>query len=186
MKLHQRLIILLDEGWVWLYTAGMPRSLGDERRTELQNDQWEFMHAERTLITPNLLSRFLLGVPDDVLWRASLGRGGFSRESIGELALAALVGICLLVLQPVALFLAVNPELARHEGSFYFVLAASAAAFAGLSLRAMSYNASCVALASSALALALALWWTVTAPILAVATCAWIALRSSRRQTRGS
>ena len=58
--------------WVRLYTTGLPASLRDSRRDEIDSDLWEQAHeAEvgpndgRSLAT-HLLLRMLLGFPDDL------------------------------------------------------------------------------------------------------------------------
>lgn len=61
--------------WVRLYTAGLPLSLRDSRREEIDADLWEqSQEAEMTLsdgppLATHLLLRWLLGLPDDLLWR---------------------------------------------------------------------------------------------------------------------
>lgn len=61
--------------WVRLYTAGLPPGLRDSRREELDADLWEQgQEAEKSLMDSpalwtHLLLRWLLGLPDDLLWR---------------------------------------------------------------------------------------------------------------------
>lgn len=62
-------------GWVHLYTKGLPQSLRDERREETDADLWEEAQeaalegrSNRSLAAQVFL-RWLLGVPDDALWR---------------------------------------------------------------------------------------------------------------------
>ena len=63
--------------WTSLYTIGMPAPLADARRAEIESDLWEFEHAldrDDSQLPPfvHVLVRLLLGVPDDLLWRAEL------------------------------------------------------------------------------------------------------------------
>ena len=65
----------LVRAWVRLYTAGLPPALRDARREEINADIWE--QAQETAVRPrtgpplalHLLHRWLLGLPDDLLWR---------------------------------------------------------------------------------------------------------------------
>ncbi len=61
--------------WVLLYTAGLPPGLRDSRREEIDADLREqAKEAETGLsdglpLATHLLLRWLLGLPDDLLWR---------------------------------------------------------------------------------------------------------------------
>lgn len=62
-------------GWTRLYTWRLPAYARDTRRAEIDSDLWEF---ERDAVTQRALAsavhvfvRLLLGVPDDLTWRAS-------------------------------------------------------------------------------------------------------------------
>jgi hypothetical protein len=62
--------------WVRLYTAGLPAQTRDDRRAEIESDLWEETRfaAEHDLhrlsLALSVWSRWLLGVADDVMWRA--------------------------------------------------------------------------------------------------------------------
>lgn len=59
--------------WVRLYTVGLPTGLRDARRDEIDADLWEQARdaaSERTpSLTSHVLFRWLIGLPDDLLWR---------------------------------------------------------------------------------------------------------------------
>ena len=61
------------QAWVRLYTIGLPPGLRDARRDEIDSDLWEQAHHTGMHTTPSptahLLLRWLLGLPDDLLWR---------------------------------------------------------------------------------------------------------------------
>ena len=63
--------------WVRIYTAGLPPGLRDSRREEIDSDLWEqAQEAEMKLtdgppLATHLLLRWLLGLPDDLLWRVA-------------------------------------------------------------------------------------------------------------------
>lgn len=82
MNSSGRFASAITRAWVHLYTAGMPEDLRATRCAEVESDLWE--HAREALqdraITPvtltiEILTRTLLGVPDDLAWRF---------EAIGE------------------------------------------------------------------------------------------------------
>ena len=101
--------------WVRLYTTGLPASLRDSRRDEIDSDLWEQAHeAEvgpndgRSLAT-HLLLRMLLGFPDDLLWRLThirarevgqprdyrtmtFAAGGIAAVMIGALLVNTIIG----------------------------------------------------------------------------------------------
>ena len=58
--------------WVAVYTLGLPPSVRDARRAELQSDLWEQSHEIRSgtpnSLTKGVLARVLGGVPADILW----------------------------------------------------------------------------------------------------------------------
>ena len=59
--------------WVRLYTVGLPTGLRDARRDEIDTDLWEQARDAASELTPSLTShvlfRWLIGLPDDLLWR---------------------------------------------------------------------------------------------------------------------
>jgi uncharacterized protein (TIGR03435 family) len=63
--------------WTRLYTSGLPPSVKDRRRAEIDSDMWEWRadhagapHVGDAVI---LLLRVVLGIPDDVAWRVEFG-----------------------------------------------------------------------------------------------------------------
>lgn len=58
--------------WVAVYTLGLPPSVRDARRAELQSDLWEQRHEIRSgtsnSLAKGVLARTLGGVPADILW----------------------------------------------------------------------------------------------------------------------
>lgn len=104
----------IEQGWAWLYTAGMPAERSERRREEIRSDAWD--HAEwafrsgqrqiKTLV--DAAARFVLGVPSDLAWRVSWGREGVSREAAAEAGLATLIVVGLLVALPLAPAVLVN------------------------------------------------------------------------------
>ena len=65
----------LVRAWVRFYTAGLPPGLRDARREEIDADLWEHAHEaamklqDGPPLATHLLLRWLLGLPDDLLWR---------------------------------------------------------------------------------------------------------------------
>ena len=69
--LFLRVAVTLVRAWTFLYTTGMPQSIRDARRMEIESDLAEAC-GERPpaeLLAAEIFSRFLLGVPDDLAWR---------------------------------------------------------------------------------------------------------------------
>ena len=69
------LAIAVVRMWTRLYTARMPPGLGAARRAEIESDLWEF-HQDRITrrgLHPivHVLVRLVLGIPDDLCWRAA-------------------------------------------------------------------------------------------------------------------
>ena len=62
--------------WTWLYTAGMDPRLRDARRAEIDSDLWELdadacrRHEDDAAIVIHIFNRLLVGIPDDLSWRA--------------------------------------------------------------------------------------------------------------------
>ncbi len=56
--------------WTRLYTAGLPPSVRDRRRTEVDSDLWE--GQEDGLSTFEVWVRLVCGIPADLLWRTDL------------------------------------------------------------------------------------------------------------------
>jgi hypothetical protein len=66
--------------WTRLYTAGLDPADRDARRAEITSDLWEQARAledagdNRMAATVAIGARWLLGIPDDLLWRAERRR----------------------------------------------------------------------------------------------------------------
>ena len=70
-----RLAIAFVRKWTRVYTARMPPELREARRAEIESDLWEFQQdriarGDRHPIV-HVLIRLVLGVPDDLRWRAA-------------------------------------------------------------------------------------------------------------------
>ena len=75
--------------WTRLYTTRLPVVSRDLRRAEIDSDLWEFERdAARSDLAPALhvLARLLLGIPDDLSWRAS-------HVSLGSGSLRAMISL---------------------------------------------------------------------------------------------
>jgi hypothetical protein len=58
--------------WTRLYTAGIAPDLRDRRRAEIESDLWESRRQpHRGNVAAQIISRLVLGVPDDLAWRRS-------------------------------------------------------------------------------------------------------------------
>ncbi len=71
MTLWLRLATRAVRGWTRLYTWRLEHPVREARRAEIESDLWEHLNAEedsRTLPF-EIVSRLLLGIPDDVRWR---------------------------------------------------------------------------------------------------------------------
>jgi len=70
-----RFVIALVRTWTRLYTWRMQRAIREARRAEIASDLWEFQQdpgAGRGLSPViHVLVRLLLGIPDDLCWRAA-------------------------------------------------------------------------------------------------------------------
>jgi len=75
--------------WVRLYTLGLDRVTADERWAELESDLWEQLRSEseqgseRARVAASIWARWLLRIPDDLIWRAehvAISRGHRSSE----------------------------------------------------------------------------------------------------------
>jgi hypothetical protein len=71
----QRAAVALVRAWTSLYTSGAPPVLRERRRSEIESDLWESLHDHaptgRTLSLFAISSRLVLGIPDDLVWRAA-------------------------------------------------------------------------------------------------------------------
>jgi hypothetical protein len=66
--------------WTRVYTARMSPELGEARRAEIESDLWEFQQDRltRRSVAPivHVLVRLVLGIPDDLRWRATHASAG--------------------------------------------------------------------------------------------------------------
>jgi hypothetical protein len=62
----------LVRAWTHLYTSRVEPRIRDTRRAEIASDLWEFQQdPERgTYPAAHVLARLLIGIPDDLVWRA--------------------------------------------------------------------------------------------------------------------
>lgn len=64
------LVVWLVRLWTRVYTLGTPAAVRDARLSEIECDLWECQHdADRSTNAFEILTRLLLGIPDDLLWR---------------------------------------------------------------------------------------------------------------------
>jgi hypothetical protein len=83
----------LVRAWTRLYTWRLPTSARDVRRAEIDSDLWEFgrEHGRGVLPALHVISRLLLGIPDDLRWRAShMAMGPARLRAVISLAVMAL------------------------------------------------------------------------------------------------
>lgn len=80
--------------WTRLYTAGLPACTREMRLDEIESDLWESTHdpGREPLDALHLVGRLLLGVPDDLRWRAARA----SRRAVA-MASVSLVGAIVLI-----------------------------------------------------------------------------------------
>lgn len=94
-----------ENGWVWMYTAGMPDEARENHVAELESDAWEHetLASERgERFGWQFLHRVLRGMPADVGWRVSHGRRGFEGRNWLEVMLAFLITLGVVVAIPVS------------------------------------------------------------------------------------
>jgi len=91
--------ILIVRAWTRLYTSGMAPAIRDARRAEIDSDLWEFHEDARrrggtpALIAVHMLLRLVLGVRNDLFWRAEHARVAprIFREALWATAAASIV-----------------------------------------------------------------------------------------------
>jgi hypothetical protein len=100
-----RLAVAAVRAWTRAYTLGLPPSIRERRRAEVESDLWE-CHADAAAVLPlQILGRLLLGIVDDVWWRVeevSLRPRG-ARPVLVATGLAMLAVMCVwtaIVLRP--------------------------------------------------------------------------------------
>jgi hypothetical protein len=99
--------------WTRCYTWGMPAAVRDARRAEIESDLWEFQREARDRgalgHAAHVLVRLIIGIKDDVLWRA-----GHSTLSPIAIRNVAIVGMAVLVVGVVWISSVLDgPELPR-------------------------------------------------------------------------
>jgi hypothetical protein len=88
-----RAAMALAGRWVALSTIGLPREVSERRRSELESDVWETMHARSSDGSPvalmEVVDRLVRGVPADIAWWFDAWRLG--RRADGDAASSAQV-----------------------------------------------------------------------------------------------
>jgi hypothetical protein len=118
--MHLRIAIALVRGWTCLYTCRMAAKLREARRAEIESDLFEFQQDStgRGNLSPtfHVLTRLLLGIPDDLSWRIEHGVDG--RTALRRLSaltgVAVLVAIFAMSLGVIASALSVKPLVRRQ------------------------------------------------------------------------
>src|SRR5436190_2298052 len=91
--------ILVVRAWTRLYTSGMAPEIRDARRAEIDSDLWEFHEDARrrgaapSVIAVHMLLRLVLGVRNDLFWRAEHAHVAprIFREALWATAAASIV-----------------------------------------------------------------------------------------------
>jgi hypothetical protein len=80
----------LVRGWTHVYTWRLEPAVRDTRRAEIESDLWEFQQdSERgTRPAAHVLARLLIGIPDDLVWRAENAAARRTRRRAGMRILA--------------------------------------------------------------------------------------------------
>ena len=70
----ERAAAALVRVWARLYTSGLAPNMAAGRRAEIESDLWESAHDQRapqgTTAALLICARLILGIPNDLLWRA--------------------------------------------------------------------------------------------------------------------
>jgi hypothetical protein len=96
--------------WIRLYTLGLPPTIREERRAELDSDLWEEWHQgsvrglDALSKATSMWTRWLLGIPDDLAWRVELM---LRQASPGSESKGRLVGLSAGVVVAIALVLVI-------------------------------------------------------------------------------
>ncbi len=113
-----------ENGWVWMYTAGMPDEARESHMAELESDAWEHetLAAERgERFGWQFFHRVLRGMPADLGWRLGQGRRGFEGRNWLELMVACLITLGVVVAIPVSGFFLPRAGAANPGGTFAVV-----------------------------------------------------------------
>jgi hypothetical protein len=171
---------VLEEAWLWTYTAGLPPEEGDDRRAEVRSDHWEYQHAARRRQHLDRITRLTGGIADDIAWRADFGRDGLSRERAHEaLLLAAIAGFLFFTIPASvwwAIALAGDPG---QPGLQIWYLSSTALSLAcvvvgGAASAAYYPRASRALMLAGCFGMAATLWWTPFAFIVGAAGVATV------------
>lgn len=177
---------VLEEAWLWTYTAGMPPREADDRRAEVHSDHWEFRRyaEQRRLGAGDRLRRLLAGAADDIGWRVSFGRAGVSAARSHEAVLLLAVAALLLVALPASAWWAVS--LAGDPGQpglqiWYIAtesIALACTVVGGAASAAYYPKAGRALMLCGSIGVAATLWWTpaVAAMVLVAAVVTVLAL----------
>lgn len=200
--------------WVRMYSLGLPEAVRLERGDEIASDIWEHA-ADSTLDgrnpAPEILTRCLLGVPSDLVWRVEhsqlsrapsllatpllgvLARGEAVARWLGRRGLPGLAGSCAVLVALVGALVVITapangtPETTRGELTAIGVVVLAMAAAIGTGSRVVNRRPRLGAalLIAGAAPAGLLLWQTVVGPLAAAAVC-WGAVRRWRSgSTRG-
>ena len=199
----------LVRGWVHVYTAGLQPAVREARREEIEADLWEqtkeaaMPERSQSGLSSHVLLRWLLGIPDDVVWRlGQLRKGNDSEEketamvdSSTSRMLTFGVGGLALVFAVAALTWTVFHQIERqqadyaYESSTWWAVAVTTPMAIGFIVggfrvmrRAPSLGAFLVVVASAAFAATL--FWTFVLPLAAIAVSVY-AIRRARRLQQG-
>jgi hypothetical protein len=64
-----RLVVAVVRAWTRAYTFGLPSSIRDARRAEVESDLWECRADDAATLPLQIFGRLVLGVVDDLCWR---------------------------------------------------------------------------------------------------------------------
>ena len=192
--------------WVRLYTAGLPPSLREARREEIDADLCEQAHQEAVELAPSLtthvLFRWILGLPDDLLWRlAHLGARDPDTadnaliEAKSHRTLAIVTGAVATLLIAVLVALAVTMELEYQRQTDYGLIAdadfvLSIACPVGLGSIIVGFRSMCrtplvgaILVSFGSLALAVMFWWLIVPGLIAISLSIYAFRRARRIQS---
>lgn len=109
-SLLRRTVVSLVRCWTAVYTWRMPESNRAARRAEIESDLWESQHSDqsRDWLTAHIATRLVLGLLDDLRWRAEHDRHArrFFQVALKTAGLAIAIGALLWLTLPL---MSVNP-----------------------------------------------------------------------------
>jgi len=183
--------------WVHLYTTGLPASIRQGRRSEIDSDLWDQVGCAdaTTLATAgHVFLRMLLGIPSDITWQlAALGGTTMERSFTSKAVFGGIV-----ILAGLSVLAGVGLLIGLAEGSwsldddggygvvfFLAVIAGLIGPFAALAGayemrraqaegRSPSTGRTLVVVGTLGIAaIAGAMWWTIVGPLVAAAIIAY-------------